>query len=65
MDMRGAPYLNKRLRGLINVAGPTLQTGAVHPADGGMPSVTGKDPAGHMLLVRERFPDVYERTYNS
>jgi xylulokinase len=28
-----------------------------------MPSPTGKDPAAHMLLVRDAFPEVYERTY--
>ena len=28
-----------------------------------MPSLTGKDPAAHMLLVREKFPEVYARTY--
>ena len=27
-----------------------------------MPSVTGKDPAAHMLLVRDDMPEVYERT---
>ncbi len=25
--------------------------------------MTGKDPAAHMLLVRERFPEIYARTY--
>jgi xylulokinase len=30
---------------------------------GGMPSLTGKDPAAHMLLVRDRFPEIYEKTY--
>jgi xylulokinase len=64
MDMRGAPYLNKRMRGVINVAG----AGVLKLVDwirltGGMPSTTGKDPAGHMLLVRERFPEIYARTY--
>jgi xylulokinase len=28
-----------------------------------MPSTTGKDPAGHMLYVRDELPEVYERTY--
>jgi xylulokinase len=64
MDMRGAPYLNKRLRGFINVAGADVfKLIRYIRLTGGMPSVTGKDPAGHMLLVRERFPEVYERTY--
>ena len=29
---------------------------------GGMPSVTGKDPASHMLLIRDEWPEIYERT---
>ncbi len=28
-----------------------------------MPSTTGKDPAAHMLLIRNRFPEIYARTY--
>jgi xylulokinase len=64
MDMRGAPYINERLRGIVNVAGADVfKLLRYIRLTGGMPSVTGKDPAGHMLLVRERFPDVYERTY--
>jgi xylulokinase len=30
---------------------------------GGMPSMTGKDPAAHMLFLREAMPDVYRNTY--
>jgi xylulokinase len=64
MDMRGAPYLNKRLRGLINVAGADVfKALRFIRLTGGMPSATGKDPAAHMLLVKERFPEVYARTY--
>lgn len=64
MDMRGAPYLNERIRGLVNVAGADVfKLIKWIRLTGGMPSVTGKDPAGHMLLVRERFPEVYARTH--
>lgn len=64
MDMRGAPYLHKRLRGLINVGGTDVfKALRFIRLTGGMPSPTGKDPAAHMLLVRERFPEVYARTY--
>lgn len=64
MDMRGAPYLQRRARGLINVAGADLfKLARWVRLTGGMPSLTGKDPAGHMLLIRERFPEVYARTY--
>jgi len=64
MDMRGAPYLQKNARGLINVAGAdAIKLLQWIRLTGGMPSLTGKDPAAHMLLVREKFPDVYEHTY--
>ncbi len=64
MDMRGAPYLQRNSRGLINIEGASL-TRLLRwiRLTGGMPSMTGKDPAAHMLLVREKFPDVYARTY--
>jgi xylulokinase len=64
MDMRGAPYVEARARGLVNVAGADVgKLLRWVRLTGGMPSLTGKDPAGHMLLVRERFPDVYCRTH--
>jgi xylulokinase len=64
MDMRGAPYLRKQLNGWINIDG----AGISHVLrfvrlTGGMPSMSGKDPAAHMLLVRDTMPDVYRRTY--
>jgi xylulokinase len=64
MDMRGAPYLKKQFKGWINVTGAgLLHTLRWIRLTGGMPSLTGKDPASHMLLVRDKFPDVYARTY--
>ena len=64
MDMRGAPYLHKNIRGVINVAGAdAIKLLRWIRLTGGMPSLTGKDPAAHMLLVREKFPDIYARTY--
>ena len=64
MDMRGAPYLQRQARGLINVAGAdAMKLLRWIRLTGGMPSLTGKDPAAHMLLVREKFPEVYARTY--
>jgi xylulokinase len=64
MDMRGAPYLQAQARGPVNVAGVDgLKLLRWLRLTGGMPSLTGKDPAGHMLLVREEFPQVYARTY--
>jgi xylulokinase len=64
MDMRGAPYLRQWARGAINLFGVDLfKLVRWIRLTGGMPSLTGKDPAGHMLLIRERFPDVYARTH--
>jgi len=64
MDMRGAPYLRQQARGAINLLGVDLfKLVRWIRLTGGMPSLTGKDPAGHMLLIRERFPEIYARTY--
>ena len=64
MDMRGEPYLRRQFKGLINVTGAGLfNTLRWIDYTGGMPSMTGKDPAAHMLLVKEKFPQVYEKTY--
>lgn len=64
MDMRGAPHLRKQLHGWINIDGAAISNVLrfVH-LTGGMPSMTGKDPAAHMLLLRDRMPDFYARTY--
>jgi xylulokinase len=64
MDARGAGHLKTLTGGPITVAG-------YHPLrlwrwirfTGGAPSLTGKDPAAHMLYVKHEHPEVYERTY--
>ena len=64
MDMRGAPYLRKQFGGLVNLNGASVaKVVRWLRLTGGMPSVSGKDPAAHMLLIRERFPRVYEKTF--
>ncbi|RPJ63184.1 MAG: xylulose kinase [Dehalococcoidia bacterium] len=64
MDMRGAPYLKKQFKGLVNYQGMGVNNILRWIRyTGGMPSLSGKDPAAHMLLIRERFPDVYQHTY--
>jgi xylulokinase len=64
MDMRGAPSLKKQFKGRINISGVGLwNTLRWVRLTGGMPSMTGKDPAAHMLLIRDHFPEVYARTY--
>jgi xylulokinase len=64
MDMRGAENLRQITRGLINVAGyDPLKLLRWVRLTGGAPSLTGKDPAGHMLYIRDTFPEVYRKTY--
>ena len=64
MDMRGAPYLRGQIHGWINVNGAGISNiFRFVRLTGGMPSITGKDPAAHMLFLREAMPDVYARTH--
>src|SRR5512142_2600479 len=64
MDMRGAPYLRKQLNGLINIDGAGISNVLRFVRlTGGMPSMTGKDPSAHMLLIRDTMPGLYTRTY--
>ncbi|MBI9048505.1 MAG: FGGY-family carbohydrate kinase [Anaerolineaceae bacterium] len=64
MDMRGAENLKKQLGGLINIDGANfLKVLRYIQLTGGMPSMTGKDPAGHMLYIRDQHPDIYAQTY--
>src|SRR5512147_2360993 len=63
MDMRGAPYLRKQLNGWINIDGADiLNVLRFVRLTGGMPSMTGKDPAAHMLFIRDTMPEVYAST---
>ena len=64
MDMRGADALHHQLRGTLHlndVGIPDLLRFV--RLTGGLPSQTGKDPAGHMLYIRDKQPRIYEQTY--
>jgi len=57
MDMRGAPHLRQHFGdNPLNLLSWIRLTG-------GIPSTTGKDPAAHMLFVRDQFPEIYAKTY--
>ncbi len=63
LDMRGAANLRRQFGGFPAVDGISLRRIVRWlRLTGGMPSLTGKDPAAHMLLVRDEMPAVYERT---
>jgi len=64
MDMRGAPHLRKQIGGPVNIGGAAISNILRFVRlTGGMPSMTGKDPSAHMLLIRDTLPEVYARTY--
>ncbi|MBL8079313.1 MAG: FGGY-family carbohydrate kinase [Anaerolineales bacterium] len=64
MDMRGASHLKKQLNGLINIDGADLfKVLRFVNLTGGMPNFAGKDPAGHMLFIRDTKPELYAKTH--
>lgn len=64
MDMRGQPDLLNEFKGTININGMSaLKVLSWIRVTGGMPSATGKDPAAHMLYIRNHFPELYSKTY--
>ena len=64
MDMRGADNLKRQLAGWPAMDGAALSRIARFvQRTGGMPSMTGKDPAGHMLYIRDALPEIYTQTY--
>ena len=64
MDMRGASHLKKQLGGLLSIDGAAIdKVLRFVRLTGGMPSMTGKDPAGHMLFIRDTQPELYAKTY--
>lgn len=63
LDMRGAANLRRQFAGFPSYGGFSVRRIVRWlRLTGGMPSVTGKDPAAHMLFVRDELPRVYERT---
>jgi xylulokinase len=63
LDMRGAGALRRQFGGFPAYGGfAARRIVRWLRLTGGMPSTTGKDPAAHMLLVRDEMPEVYERT---
>lgn len=60
MDSRGASAVRRQVRGPINVLGyaPYKAVKWIRRS-GGVPSLSGKDPVGHILFLRGQRPDVY------
>lgn len=63
LDMRGAGHLRTQFGGFPSYGGFSVRRIARWlRLTGGMPSAAGKDPAAHMLFVRDELPAVYQRT---
>lgn len=64
MDSRGAPHVQRAAGGFLPIEG----YGAARlltwiRLTGGVPSLSGKDPVGHILYLQAEHPDVYRDTY--
>ena len=63
MDSRGARAVRETVRGTLNVQGYSASKLARWVRrTGGIPSLSGKDPVGHIHFLREQRPDVYAAT---
>ena len=64
LDARGAPYIQKKIKGLINVSGYGLKKVLTWISKtGGGPTLTGKDPISHILFIQQEYPEIYTKTY--
>ena len=60
MDSRGARAVRETVRGAVNVQGYSASKLARWVRrTGGIPSLSGKDPVGHIHFLREQRPEVY------
>lgn len=64
MDSRGASHVKRVAHGLIPIEGFGLRRLLTWiRLSGGVPSLSGKDPVGHILYLQGEHPDVYRDTY--
>ena len=63
MDSRGADAVNRLVRGPVNVEGyDPRRLRRWLQMTGGVPSLSGKDPVGHILYIEEHLPEVARET---
>ncbi len=62
MDSRGAPYVRKKFKGIINIQGYSiLNLLRWLRKTAGIPTKSGKDPIAHILYIQQEHPDLYEQ----
>jgi len=63
MDTRGAPYMKKLHKSPLQVSGYSLfKILKWVKITGGGPTLSGKDPVGHILWLKNERPEIYEKT---
>lgn len=64
MDTRGAPYIQKFYKGLLQFGGLNIIKALKFvKRTGGAPTLSGKDPVAHILWLKNERPDIYEKTF--
>ncbi|MEQ9364668.1 MAG: FGGY-family carbohydrate kinase, partial [Leptospirales bacterium] len=64
MDMRGEAAVRRNVSGRFRIGGyDAFKLLRWIRLTGGAPALSGKDPAGHMLMIKESYPQVYRRTH--
>ncbi len=64
MDTRGAPYMKKLHKSLIQVSGYSARKMLKFVrVTGGGPSLSGKDPLAHILWIKDKKTEIYDKTY--
>ncbi|HZI12264.1 MAG TPA: FGGY-family carbohydrate kinase [Myxococcus sp.] len=64
MDSRGASHVKRVADGLIPIEGYGIRRLLTWiRLSGGVPSLSGKDPVGHILYLQGAHPEVYRATY--
>jgi len=64
MDLRGAPYIQKFYKGLLQIGGlNVIKALKFVKRTGGAPTLSGKDPVAHILWLKNEHPEIYEKTF--
>jgi len=63
MDTRGAPYIKKINKGIKFSGYNVRKILKWIKITGGGPDLSGKDPTAHILWIKDKMPEIYEKTY--
>ena len=64
MDSRGAPYIKRKLKGIINIQGyGILNLLKWLRKTAGITTGSGKDPIAHILYIQNEHPEIYDKTH--